>query len=216
MSEYRICISSDTHGRHEMLQVPPCDLLIFCGDFTNKGNEDQARVFSKWLNRQPAKHKVLIFGNHEVEIVRKLPKSRECITEECPDCHILCNSVVEIDDFVIYGSLHPFKCIGKLNIDPKKKLIVATHAPPLNIMDDFVVDHNIPVWEFYNAGNYEVNKFCKMNDVKLVCFGHSHYDFGVLERDGTTFVNSAFVDEIFTPRNKLIQLLYKDGKFTQI
>ena len=36
----RIACISDTHGRHRSITVPPCDVLIHAGDFTNVGEPE--------------------------------------------------------------------------------------------------------------------------------------------------------------------------------
>ena len=36
----RIACISDTHGRHRSVRVPPCDVLIHGGDFTNVGEPE--------------------------------------------------------------------------------------------------------------------------------------------------------------------------------
>ena len=41
-----VCIS-DTHGRHDQLSVPPGDVLVHAGDFTESGDLSSLRVFSR-------------------------------------------------------------------------------------------------------------------------------------------------------------------------
>eukprot|EP00438_Fugacium_kawagutii_P004849 Skav221070 [mRNA] locus=scaffold3118:272977:273507:- [translate_table: standard] len=43
-----VCIS-DTHNHHRKLQLPPGDILIHAGDFTDFGKEENARDFNDWL-----------------------------------------------------------------------------------------------------------------------------------------------------------------------
>ena len=33
----KICMISDTHGKHKNLKLEPADILIFSGDFMNSG-----------------------------------------------------------------------------------------------------------------------------------------------------------------------------------
>ncbi|TXH14513.1 MAG: hypothetical protein E6R03_08985 [Hyphomicrobiaceae bacterium] len=61
-----VCIS-DTHGLHEHLHIPECDLLIHAGDATNLGKENEMRSFAQWLTRQKqAKEIVYVPGNHDI------------------------------------------------------------------------------------------------------------------------------------------------------
>ncbi len=95
------CVAvSDIHMRD--VRTPSADLLIVSGDMTMKGTPEEMSWFGSWLDRQPAKHKVWIAGNHEMGI------------EETPDLAIriafetdsiyLNDSEVEIEGVRIWGS----------------------------------------------------------------------------------------------------------------
>ena len=64
----KIVSISDTHSKHNELEIPECDLFIHGGDFTyfSNGGESEIIDFLTWFSLQPAKHKVFIAGNHEV------------------------------------------------------------------------------------------------------------------------------------------------------
>lgn len=65
----RFVCFSDTHGKHRSIpkeHLPAADVLLHAGDFTNIGELDQVRDLSEWLKSYPAKHKVVIAGNHDV------------------------------------------------------------------------------------------------------------------------------------------------------
>jgi len=59
-----VCLS-DTHGRHWDIDVPPGDVLIHCGDFTNTGRIAEVKDFDDWLSTMPHKYKVVVPGNHD-------------------------------------------------------------------------------------------------------------------------------------------------------
>lgn len=63
-----VCIS-DTHGRHQGVVVPPGDVLLHSGDFSDIGAQKQVESFRDWLLHQKAlggfAHVVVIAGNHE-------------------------------------------------------------------------------------------------------------------------------------------------------
>jgi Icc-related predicted phosphoesterase len=68
----KICAISDTHGRHEQLDLSkyPADVLIHAGDWT-RGRDlalSETTEFFKWLSVQPFKHKICIAGNHEQQV----------------------------------------------------------------------------------------------------------------------------------------------------
>ena len=62
----RVVVISDTHNHHRSVQVPPGDVLLHCGDFTNKGKVAELTAFNEWLGELPHAHKFLVVGNHEV------------------------------------------------------------------------------------------------------------------------------------------------------
>jgi Icc-related predicted phosphoesterase len=61
----RVALVSDTHGKHDRLIVPACDLLVHCGDFSRRGRRDELDAALAWLARQPAAARVLVAGNHD-------------------------------------------------------------------------------------------------------------------------------------------------------
>jgi Icc-related predicted phosphoesterase len=56
---------SDTHGLHDRLAVPPCDVLVHAGDFSPRGTREDAVNFLLWFDAQPAKRRILVAGNHD-------------------------------------------------------------------------------------------------------------------------------------------------------
>lgn len=60
-----VCIS-DTHMQHESINLPPGDVLVHCGDFTNHGTLLEVSSFAKWFKAQPHKYKVVLSGNHDM------------------------------------------------------------------------------------------------------------------------------------------------------
>jgi len=58
------CIS-DTHMRHNNLELPGGDILIHAGDATGRGSDEEITQFLDWFQKQDYKHLVLIAGNHD-------------------------------------------------------------------------------------------------------------------------------------------------------
>jgi predicted phosphohydrolase len=56
---------SDTHNRHNKLNLKPGDLLIHAGDWSGMGYQGENERFVKWMAKQPYLAKVVIAGNHE-------------------------------------------------------------------------------------------------------------------------------------------------------
>src|SRR6266850_3316831 len=92
---------SDTHGRHNKLVIPECDILIHAGDWSSMGYkheiEDLARWFNKLLADGTVKDIITIPGNHELEFEKRLPESRQWLTYLCPGIHLLIEESIEID-----------------------------------------------------------------------------------------------------------------------
>jgi hypothetical protein len=61
----RIVCISDTHSRHDHMEVPPGDVLIHAGDSTMLGRVEEVAKFNPWPGGLPRPHKVVIAGNHD-------------------------------------------------------------------------------------------------------------------------------------------------------
>ena len=51
----RFVVLSDTHNRHNELEIPDGDVLLHCGDFTTQGLLHHVVSFNKFLGRLPQK-----------------------------------------------------------------------------------------------------------------------------------------------------------------
>lgn len=89
---------SDTHGVrfHQNLVIPPCDVLIHSGDFGYwKTGLLELTEFLIWFEKQPAKKKIFIAGNHDVVMDRKWADGRSdsiaqmIARQQCRDANIL-------------------------------------------------------------------------------------------------------------------------------
>jgi hypothetical protein len=105
----RLCIISDTHDRHHLLEnLPNCDILIHCGDiFMHSSLYSQAaalrklKKFSNWLAAQPATHKIVVAGNHD-QLLMVLGMER--VQSELSNAIYLCNSSVSLFGLRFWGS----------------------------------------------------------------------------------------------------------------
>lgn len=57
---------SDTHGHHEKLVIPECDALLHSGDLGGRTTPAELMLFLSWFEKQPAKKKIFIAGNHDL------------------------------------------------------------------------------------------------------------------------------------------------------
>ena len=72
-----VCIS-DTHGLHRNVSVPPGDVLVHAGDFTNTGEQEQVEDFHDWMASQPHALKIVIAVSEQCADHHKLHESNAC------------------------------------------------------------------------------------------------------------------------------------------
>eukprot|EP00605_Chrysophyceae_sp_TOSAG23-4_P000974 GSChrysophyteH1.ASY1.ANO1.1074.1 assembled CDS len=117
----RIVAISDTHERHESVTIPPCDILVHCGDILCLSrrkslhfNIQKLRSFNRWLGEIPAKHKVVIAGNHDAALeILPLSLSRTLLSNAS---HFLCNDSASIRGLTFFGS--PYSAPGSRGKSP--------------------------------------------------------------------------------------------------
>lgn len=192
-----LTLISDTHFRHNQLELAGGDMLIHAGDLCGHGTEGEALAFMRWFEKQRYKHKIFIAGNHDwffeeygkTYIDKIIPKN----------IHYLNDSGVEIEGLKIWGSpVQPTfldwafnrkkgKEINKhWKIIPNDTDILITHGPPFGILDRTTSN--------YNAGCEMLLK--KVNEIKpkLHVFGHIHEGYGMVKKGKTIFVNASSVN----------------------
>lgn len=68
----RVVIVSDTHSGHSEIppeSIPPADVLIHAGDFTDVGHPRDVDSFCTWLDSlKHVAHKIVIAGNHDISL----------------------------------------------------------------------------------------------------------------------------------------------------
>ena len=67
-----LCCISDTHGKHDELDLTkyPANVLVHAGYWTGGRDRGFAETegFLHWFAVQPFEHKILIAGNHEIQV----------------------------------------------------------------------------------------------------------------------------------------------------
>lgn len=200
-----ICIS-DTHGRHREVELEAADMIVHAGDMSELGTKEQIQDFIEWFSSLNYQYKILVAGNHDFffeqatsrEIKRMIPKG---IT-------YLCDSGVEIEGIKFWGSpvqpwYHNWAFNRSLknicrhwNEIPNDTDILITHVPPQHILDQNK--------RAESCGCPQLTK--RVRDVKphYHIFGHIHESYGVIEKDGTTYVNSSNLDFLYEYANQPI------------
>ena len=62
----KIVAISDTHMQHDKIIIPNCDVLIHAGDEGTRTDVKELKSFLIWFEKQPAKKKIFIAGNHSI------------------------------------------------------------------------------------------------------------------------------------------------------
>ncbi len=190
-----VCIS-DTHNKHKSINIPPGDVIIHAGDFTECGNKVETLDFLGWFSTLPHPHKILVAGNHDFY----LEKHESSIAEIIPNnIHYLKDKGITIDGVNFWGSPYTrgngswaFNRITGEDIMrhwdliPEDTDFLITHSPPFRILDE--LDNKIHI------GCDKLLQRIKEISPDYHIFGHNHNDYGVERTSKTVFINSSCVD----------------------
>jgi len=234
----RFVCASDTHGMTDNLKIPDGDVFIHAGDWSNVGEPEKVQKFNDFLASLPHPIKVVIAGNHEVSFdIENYDRLKDhflthmrnpCdpikVRAMLTNCIYLEDSFTMVHGYKIYGSPWSpeffnwgfnakrgeeiMKIWDKIPDDTE---ILITHGPPYGIMDDDVM-----VGE--RIGCHDLLKVVKERVKPLVhVFGHVHEGHGVIEEDGTKFINAAICDEHYKPILEpiIFELPVKEEKETE-
>eukprot|EP00656_Telonema_subtile_P016431 TRINITY_DN18679_c0_g1_i2.p1 TRINITY_DN18679_c0_g1~~TRINITY_DN18679_c0_g1_i2.p1 ORF type:complete len:328 (-),score=39.27 TRINITY_DN18679_c0_g1_i2:71-1054(-) len=220
-----VCIS-DTHGLHRDIaeQIPPGDVLVHTGDFTNTGEAEQVQDFSEWLLSLPHTHKIVIAGNHDVTFEPEYYENRaadrfhkrnkyepEHVRSLLQNCVYLENAGCEIQGIQLYGTPYqPEFCDWAFNICrgqecrevwskiPTDCDVLLTHGPPLGHGDLLHPSGG-------RAGCLDLLNTvqCRVKPQYHV-FGHIHEGAGVTTDGQTVFVNASTCNFKYNPTNPVV------------
>jgi predicted phosphodiesterase len=193
-----VCIS-DTHNLHDRLQVPDGDVLIHAGDATRRGTEPELRAFDAWLATLPHRHKLLVAGNHDFGFQRDAD-ARSWV----PHARYLEDEDVVIEGVRFHGSpWQPWFHDWAFNLPrgpalravwdriPADTDVLVTHSPPHGVLDRTI--------DRLHVGCEELRSAVARVRPRLHVFGHIHEAHGVVEQDGTRFVNACVCDARYRP-----------------
>ncbi len=206
----RIYHISDTHCKELGLKIPQgidIDIVIHSGDESHTKQMDfnaaECYNFLEWYSQFPAKHKILVAGNHSTAIFHKRITRQ---TIESFGITYLEHEYAEIEGIKIFGSPYTPTFNDWVFIKPRHKMstlwdivedpadILVLHGPPKGILD--LAYSNTRKLE--KCGDANLHKMIARIKPKLVLFGHIHdnhdnYNYGVLSRNGVTYSNAAAV-----------------------
>lgn len=217
----KIVVISDTHTKHKRLTIPECDVLVHCGDFTWDGKFWDVWRFVHWLEKQPARHKVVIAGNHDLTLdhngSKYNPRTRGLLSK-CMDnsIHYLEDSGIEIDGIKFYGTpwtpwfydwgfngiidanLAFYRGVSlteRYSLIPEDVQVLICHGPPYDILDKTLCRDQDD-----RRGSVEMRKLTseKLTQLGLYLCGHIHEARGMEMADGgVTFINASTLDRSY-------------------
>lgn len=199
----RIVAISDTHTRHSRLTIPECDVLIHAGDCSNSGSRTQIQDFWAWMDKQPAKYKLFVPGNHDIACEYGLRPEPGIIYLQ--DRGVTIEGVKfwgipwmpQYGDWAFMLPRGP-QLAAKWATIPNDTQVLITHGPPHGVLD-------------YGAGDEDLSaRLRQLHSLRLHVFGHIHEGAGEIWRYGVKYVNAAMTTP--TPRDPVVL----DWKFGSI
>jgi len=195
MSNLRIVLSSDTHGRHGDLVVPDGDVFVHAGDFTKRGRLEEVHEFAAWLEALPHRHKIVVAGNHDFLFERDPPRARALLA---------CATYLEhegtvVDGLTVFGSpWQPWFHDWAFNLRrgaalaqmwatvPSGVDLLVTHSPPRGVLDR--------TWGGEDVGCDDLLAALPRIAPRLHVFGHIHEAYGTSSAGGRLSVNASNCD----------------------
>lgn len=213
----RIWHISDTHGHHDMLEIPKdIDVVVFSGDESNYRdpvrNEFEFNSFIDWYSKVPVFHKIMIAGNHSSFIYHHKKEANNRMVKS--GIIYLDGEYININGVKFFGDPYTPKFHDWCFMADRSKMdrrwssvedsvdVLITHGPPFSILDTSINrDHGYDL-----CGDKALLRHVRRINPFYHLFGHIHdvesiVNFGTRNIDGITFSNGSVV---------------KDGGFGQI
>lgn len=171
----KVVVMSDAHWNFPYIEVPDCDIFMYCGDWSGAGNISEHIKFCAWLNRINARYKLIVPGNHDMYCYHYQDMADSMLRGS--NAILLVDKEVECFGIKIYGTpwsprygnwgymrpdddlLPYFKAI------PRGTHFLLTHTPPNGILD---------LWGTLHIGSKSLAKALYRKPIPYHFFGHSH------------------------------------------
>lgn len=202
----RLVCMSDLHSLNYAFPIPAGDVLIIAGDICGYGSHDEIKAFDDFLSSLPHPHKVLIAGNHDWPFARVRNGEAQTLVKHAI---YLEDSGVDIDGIKFWGSpWQPFFCNWAFNLPRGPELakvwakipdnidVLITHGPPYGILDE--------IYNGERVGCQDLSDALERVKPRVHVFGHIHEGYGVLEQNGTVYVNASLCNEYYQRVNEPI------------
>ncbi len=185
----RIIVLSDTHRKHrDFGKLPDGDVLVHCGDWSNWAScKNDTEDFNAWLKDQPHALKIVVAGNHEINLSSGTAKKNQSIVS---------NAVyLQGQEFIANGikfwggpwnpargftkrangfSVSSEECARNWSRMPEDVDILITHCPPYGVLDRKDKNQTIS----YMGCPQLLDNIIRVTPT-VHMFGHCHYESGI-------------------------------------
>ncbi|MBD1263116.1 metallophosphatase domain-containing protein [Maribacter polysiphoniae] len=205
----KIVFISDTHGQHDLLNLPSGDMIVHAGDVSSRGTHIEVFKFLNWFGNLDFKYKIFIAGNHDFffEIAES-----SFINSMIPEGVMYLNDTgVEIEGIKIWGSpIQPWFNNWAFNRERGEEIkqywnkipdnldILITHGPPNGILDKTIRGESVGCEDLYDT----ISKV----KPKIHVFGHIHEAYGVESKNGISFINASVLNLSYQMTNLPVTL----------
>ncbi len=193
----KIVTISDTHGKHNELELPSGDILLHAGDVSKRGLREEIEEFLDWFQLQDFQYKIFIAGNHDFFFEKETSETIQAIIPN--NVVYLNDSGITVEGIQIWGSpitpwffnwafnRHRGKAINRhWQLIPENTDILMTHGPPYGILDT--------TFKGEKVGCERLAERIDFLGPKMSIFGHIHEARGQFKNKHTHFVNAAVVN----------------------
>lgn len=206
----KIVVISDVHGKWNRLQIPECDILVSCGDYSFKGEEHMVRDFHKWLDKQDANYLISIQGNHELWVEKNFNLAKSTALEVCPRVKFVatdsfellgkkwyCSAVTPWFHNWAWNKFRGEEIANHWKYIPDDTEIMVTHGPVAGILD-FIPSQNLGV------GCLDLkDRIAQLPKLSHHFCGHIHEGYGHHTVNGVQYYNTSICDENYKPVNPI-------------
>lgn len=197
----RITFISDTHGKHNQLNLVGGDILIHSGDISPNGKKHMVEDFCKWLSKiENYKTKIFIAGNHDWIFQTDPAVAYEIVSEY--DVHYLFNKTIQIDGIKIYGTPYQPEFMGWAFNLPRGGRDLEVVWKNIPIDTDILITHGPSFGNLDIVKELNENLGCeilarRISEVKpkIHACGHIHTGYGYKFNGDTHFFNASVLNE---------------------
>ncbi|MCC7071871.1 MAG: metallophosphatase domain-containing protein [Deltaproteobacteria bacterium] len=196
----RLVLLADTHTFQADLagKIPDGDLLVHAGDLGRAGDAEELAEVAAWLRSQPHRHKLVVPGNHDALFEDDPTRAREIFD----GLVVLIDEEATVGGLRVYGSpwtprYHSWSFMKERGAPlaavwakiPAGLDLLITHGPPKGVLDD-ASSYRGGTWAGPElAGCEDLARRVELTRPRVHAFGHIHGRQGVVEKNGTRFVN---------------------------